>query len=86
MNKLIQVEKPGKNRHVTIAVDGLTCGGSDPAILERTLSKVAGVIHVYVNPCTEMAYLEFDPTLANPYLLLAAINKAGYKADEFCLR
>lgn len=82
----MKFNKVTKTRHVTIPIEGLNCPGSDTARLEQALSKVEGVIYYYVNPCTEMAYLEFDPARCNPFFLLAAIKKAGYKADEFSLR
>lgn len=86
MDNLLQSYKVTKTRHVTIPIEGLNCPGSDTAWLEQVLSKIEGVIYYYVNPCTEMAYLEFDPVVCNPVFLLSTIQKAGFKADEFSLR
>jgi hypothetical protein len=35
---------------------------------------------VYVNPATEMAYVEFDPELATPQQLVAALEVVGFRA------
>ena len=48
--------------------------------IERALTKVPGVAYAYVNPFTEMAYVEFDPALATAEQLAALIERLGYGA------
>lgn len=63
---------------VTLPIFNLTCGSSDALALEHALAREAGVIHVYVNPLTEMAYIHYDPALTNPGQLAAVIAHAGF--------
>ncbi len=63
---------------VTLPIFNLTCGSSDALTLEHALAREVGVIHVYVNPLTEMAYIHYDPALANPGQLAAVIAHAGF--------
>ena len=65
---------------VTIPIFGFACGGGGCLVAERALARVAGVIRVYVNPATEMAYVEFDPVLATPQQLVAALELVGFRA------
>lgn len=67
-----------KSEHVTLPVYDLTCGGAGSVIVERSLARVPGVMHAYVNPATEMAYVTYDPALATADQLAAAITAAGY--------
>ena len=65
---------------ITIPVYNLGCGGSEALIIERALSHTPGVAHVYVNPATELAYVDYDSALASPEQLQAIINDLGYAA------
>lgn len=51
-------------------------------MVERALARTPGVVYVYVNPATEMAYIEFDPTLTDPDRLIASVEGAGFRAGE----
>jgi cation transport ATPase len=51
-------------QRLTIPISGLRCAGSECYTLERALRRVPGVVDVYVNPVTEMAYIDYDPPLA----------------------
>ena len=62
---------------VTIEIVGLGCGGA--LMLERALAHVAGVQQVYVNPMTEMAYVEYDPSACDAPALVRAVQKAGFR-------
>ena len=64
---------------VTIPIFGFACGGGGSLVAERALARLAGVIRVYVNPATEMAYVEFDPVLATPQQLVAALEVVGFR-------
>jgi copper chaperone CopZ len=46
--------------------------------IERALTRTPGVVYVYVNPATEMAYVEYDPALADPNRLIQAVEHAGF--------
>ncbi len=87
MSNIYQINsEAAKKCRVTIPIEGLECPGSDTARVAQILSKVEGVTYYYVNSCTEMAYVEFVSSLCDPYLLLAAIQRAGFRAEEFDLR
>ena len=63
---------------VRIPIIGLGCGGSDPAILEKALTRLPAVRHVYVNPVTESAYLTVDATRFRMVDALNEIAQCGY--------
>ena len=65
-------------RRVTLPIYQLSCPGSDPALIERALSREAGVRHVYVNPATEMAYVEYDACACSEGRLAHALDEAGF--------
>ena len=67
-----------KNERVTLPIYNLGCGGGGALTVERTLTKTPGVARAYVNPATEMAYVEYDQALAQPGDLVAAIARAGF--------
>lgn len=68
------------NRKLSIPLRGFSCGGGGALQLEKQISKLGGVVKVYVNPATEQAYLdvsgEFDIDE-----LLKLIEKNGFKFD-----
>lgn len=62
------------------------CGGGHLTV-ERMLSEVAGVVTVSVNPMSEMAYAEYDPTLTDPAVLFAVLRRSGFApADREAVR
>lgn len=65
-------------QRVTLPICGLGCGGEGALIVERALANVPGVVRVYVNPATEMAYVQYDPALTGPDRLSATIEAAGF--------
>jgi len=67
---------------VTMAISGLTCGGGGALSVERALVKLPGVVRVYVNPATEMAYVEYDPERLGWEQLAAAVESVGLRAGE----
>ena len=62
---------------VTLPLADLTRGGGDAVIVERALGEVPGVVHAYVNPSTEMAYIEYDPERTGVDRLKRAVQSAG---------
>lgn len=65
-------------QHVNLPVYRLSCGGGGALTLERQLAKTPGVIRAYVNPTTEMAYVDYDPTHVDADELRGVIARAGY--------
>ena len=55
-------------------------------IIERALARTSGVVYVYVNPATEMAYIEYDPALTDPDRLVKVVEHAGFRAGLPSLR
>lgn len=52
-----------RTKRLTIPISGLRCAGSECYTLERALRRVPGVVDVYVNPVTEIAYIDYDPVM-----------------------
>ena len=71
---------------VTLPIFGLSCGGGGALTVERSLVRTVGVVRAYVNPFTEMAYVEYDPGLVGPGQLLDAIERVGFRAGEASVR
>jgi len=66
-------------KNLTLPVQGMHCASCVNTI-ERSLKKVNGVQAAAVNLAAERATVTFDPALAKPADLVAAIAKAGYQA------
>ncbi len=75
-----------KNQRITLPINDLSCGGGGVLIVERALARAPGVVYVYVNPATEMAYVEYDPALVDPNRLTQAVEHAGFRAGVPSLR
>jgi len=71
-----------KSDRITLPIYNLGCGGGGALAIERTLTKVPGVMQAYVNPLTEMVYIVYDPAAANPEQLAAVIDRIGYGAPR----
>lgn len=72
---------PSRQR-ITIPIGGFGCLGSGALIVERALAQEPGVIRVYVNPATQMAYVTYDSKQINSERLIAAIKRAGFHVDQ----
>ena len=68
------------NRRVTMPIYGLGCGGGGALAVERAMQRVPGVARVYVNPLTEMAYVEFDPSRTDTQELARTVERLGLRA------
>jgi copper chaperone CopZ len=75
-----------KTQRITLPIDDLSCGGGGALIVEGALARTPGVVYVYVNPATEMAYIEYDPALSDPDRLVKVVEHAGFRAGVPSLR
>lgn len=64
-------------QHTTVPLQSLGCASGGRAAVERALLGIPGVVRAYVNPVTEMAYVEFDPALSNAQVIGAVIRQTG---------
>jgi copper chaperone CopZ len=73
-------------QRVMLPIYDLSCGGGGSLTVERALARVAGVLRVYVNPGTEMAYVEYDIVQTDLAHLVAAVEQVGFKVGEPLVR
>ncbi len=73
-------------RRVTFPIYNLSCGGGGSLTIERTILRVDGVRNAYVNPATEMAYVEFDPSRCTPDVLTEAVERVGFHTGAPAIR
>lgn len=66
---------------VSIPIIGLDLGGCGADQVERALRSEPGVLYVYVNRSTEMAYVKYDPERTGPATLRRGIEATGLRAD-----
>lgn len=71
-----------QTERMTLAISGFACGGGGSLLAERAICKVPGVVRVYVNPATEMAYVEYEPQLMDMTQLIAAVERTGLRVAE----
>src|SRR5574341_2099280 len=75
-----RLSPPTQRFRLTLSFTGLKPGGDDARRAARALGQLPGVIHAYVNPTTEMAYIEYDPGLIGEPDIAEAIDSAGFRA------
>lgn len=68
------------NSRISLSLYGMHCS-SCANIIERSLKKVPGVSQANVNFAAEKASIVYDESQADSKKLIAAIDKAGYKAE-----
>ncbi len=79
------MSQPGPTVNVDrliLPIAGLGCGGGGALTVERQIGRLDGVRRVYVNPATEMAYVEIDTTRVARSDVVEAIQRAGFGVDE----
>jgi P-type Cu+ transporter len=64
---------------VTLGLIGMTCA-SCAAVIEKTLSRVPGVVSASVNLAAETGTVTFDPAVVGIEALIGAVKGAGYGA------
>jgi copper chaperone CopZ len=73
-----QMKEHEQTRRATLPLYNLSCSSGDALTVEHILGRQSGVIEVYANPVTEMAYVKYDPALTNEDQLAAIIKSVGY--------
>jgi len=68
------------SQRINLSLFGMHCS-SCANIIERSLKKVPGVKQANVNFAAEKAAVIYDASLVQPAILMAAVAKAGYKAE-----
>src|SRR5947207_7247569 len=63
---------------VALALEGMTCAAC-AARIEKTLNRISGT-RAAVNFATESAQVRYDPGQASIESLIAAVERAGYRA------
>ncbi len=71
---------PAQQQRVMVPILDLACGGGGAMEVERALERLPGILQVYVNPATEIAYVHCDPTRYDPAKIVAAIEGTGFHA------
>lgn len=66
-------------KRITLPVEGLGCGGGGALRVERTIAHLRGISRAYVNPATEMAYLEYDPETFDLERAIVAVEQLGFR-------
>lgn len=61
----------------TIKIEGMMCGHCKENV-EKSIGAVAGVSEVSVDLAAKRATVTYDPAVANPDAIKAAVTKAGY--------
>jgi len=69
-------------QRVTVPIYGFSREAGGALILERALAGAVGVVRAYVNPATEMAYVEYDPTRITSSDVAAVIARTGVEAGD----
>jgi P-type Cu+ transporter len=68
-------------RAIELTISGMTCASCVRRV-ERSLAKVPGVASASVNLATERATVSYDAASVSPADLMAAVERAGYGAQE----
>ncbi len=77
--KAVGPARPQEVRKVTLPIIGMTCAACQSHV-ERALRSTAGVSEATVNLLRNSARVSFDPTIARPEDLIAAVRASGYDA------
>lgn len=69
-----------KRKTTTVMLDDMGCAGGSAHSIESVLTRVPGVTRAYVNPVTEMAYVEFDADRCTETDIVRAAASLGVRA------
>ena len=65
-------------RHITLPLKGIGCSVPAQRVVIERLYAIGGVLAAAVNPVTEMAYVQYDPTRCTEKDLVVAVWSTGY--------
>jgi plastocyanin len=71
---------------LTVAIVGLEGKRNGPALVTDSLESIPGVVRVYFDWDTEMAYVEYREAQVTPGRVLAAIEQAGLAVGDVTVR
>ena len=69
-----------KRARASLSIAGLSCAAEGVLSAERTVRRLPGVLWVYANPATEMAYVEYAPEVVTLNEVVRAFGSAGFDA------
>ena len=75
-----------KTQRITLPIHDLSSRRGSEHLIEQALAQVPGVAHIYINQSIEMAYIEFDPALADPHTFVKVVEDIGFCAGDPSLR
>lgn len=64
---------------ITLSIEGMTCAHCEMTVT-KALREISGVKSVNVSLDENTAYIEYKSSKTSPEKLIAAVEKAGYKA------
>lgn len=67
-----------ENKKITLNISGMSCINCSLTI-EKSLSKLNGVIHATVNFAAEKAIIEYNPDIVDQKIIENTIDESGYR-------
>jgi hypothetical protein len=67
---------------ITLPVEDLSGASGAPIIVEQALANMPGVLRVYMNAATEMAYVQYDAERCTVAALREALVCAGFPCGD----
>lgn len=64
----------------TLSLTGLQPVDQNALRVEEAIEHLPGVLHAYVNPVTEMAYVVYNPELTGEHKIAAAVRSPDFRA------
>ena len=80
-NNVIASMDQGKNKKITLTVNGMTCSSCEHHI-EIEVIKLSGVSSVKASYASKSASIEYNPQKVDQDKIIAAINSTGYTVDN----
>ena len=66
----------------TVMLENAECAGGSAHTVEKAIREVPGVLRAYVNPATEVAYIEYDADRCKEADLAGAVESVGAHAHH----
>jgi hypothetical protein len=67
-------------QRATIQIRDPVCAGAGTSAIQSALMRIPGVLDAYVNPLTDIAYIDYDPTRCTPAELTKALAAEGLRS------